>query len=147
MRATELKRPLEEIRETFAAAGLTVPAKDIADVLAYIDAQGDRDIDHLMAEIKLKLDPAAHKHLLCAKHLKALRSAKFIEADFKAALEALRSDKAAEKGDVHQIAKDYGVIRINGKSRETYLESLDKYFYWALYNRDADEMAKRATPW
>jgi hypothetical protein len=147
MRATELMRPLEEIRETFIAAGLAVPAKEIADVISVLEAHGDRKLDEILQEISARLDPAAQRQLVCAKHVKALRAAKFDEPTFRRALESLRGDKSADKADVLQIAKDYGVIRMSGKSRDGYLESIDKYFYWALYNRDADEMAKRATPW
>ncbi len=113
----------------------------------YIDLHGDRDLDELLEEIREKLDPAIRKHQDINRYVERLKSAGHDEAKFHAALQLIKNDKAIDKDDVLQIARTYGVIRISGKSKPSYIESLDKHFCWRLYNRDADEMAKRATPW
>ena len=150
MRADQLSKTLLEIKGIFSAAGLPAIEKDVATLAEYIGQQGDRDVDHVLAEIKAKLDPAAKPAVgsgQIAGHIEALKNAGLDEARFRSALGSLRADKALDKQDVLQVLQGFGVIRINGKSRDAYLESLDKHFYWLLYNRDADAMAERATPW
>ena len=147
MRANELKDSLFEIRDIFASAGISAAENDVARLAEYIEQQGDRDLDEVLAEIREKLDPSAGKRKICSRHVENLKSAGLDESRFHAALKNLRDDKVLDKNDILQILKDYGVIRIGGKSRDSFLESLDKHFYWLLYNRDADAMAKRATPW
>lgn len=147
MQASELKKPLLEAKETLEAAGAILAAKDIGGLLDLIDSQADVELDQFLLHVQRQLDPSAHKSVLRTLHVSALRNALLDEAKFKLAMNALRAEKALDKTDVLSVAKNYGVIRIAGKSRDGYLESIEKYFYWALYNRDADEMAKRATPW
>ena len=147
MRAEQLKVALDEIREIFAAAGLATATSDFARLAAYVEKQGDRDLDDVLSEIREKLDPTASKRVAVAQHVGRLTQAGLDEPKFRSALSQLRTDLTLDKQDVLQVLKDYGVIRISGKSRDDLLESLDKYFYWLLYNRDADAMAKRATPW
>ncbi len=147
MRADELKVSLSEIREIFAAAGVAAAEKDIALLTEYIEQQGLRELDEVLAEISEKLDPSLALRAQISRHVENLKRAGLDEPQFRAALSALREDKSLDKHSILNILKDYGVIRIGGKSREAYIESLDKHFYWLLYNRDADAMAKRATPW
>jgi ribosomal protein L12E/L44/L45/RPP1/RPP2 len=147
MRADRLIRAIQDIRSILGAAGATAAETDFEKLEEFIDGHGDRDLDELLGEVRAKLDPAQKKQGAIAQHLDRLKSAGFDEAKFHAALQAIKNDKALDKDDVLQIAKAYGVIRISGKSKPSYIESIDKYFYWRLYNRDADEMAKRATPW
>lgn len=147
MRADRLKHSIQEIRSILAAAGAAAAEADFGKLEEYIERNGDRDLDELLSEMHGKLDPAQSKQEVIAQHLDRLKSAGLDEAKFRSALQAIKSEKTFGKDDVFQIAKAYGVIRISGKSKASYIESIDKHFYWRLYNRDADEMAKRATPW
>ena len=147
MRAEQLKDVLDEVKSIFSAAGVTAVEKDIALLADYVASHGSRELDDVFAEMRDRLDPAGKKKLASLRHIQALRDAGMDEARFSEALTAIKSDRTLDKGDIAQLAKDYGVIRINAKSRDACIESIDKYFYWSLYNRDADEMAKRATPW
>jgi hypothetical protein len=147
MRADRLKHGIQEIRSILSAAGAASAETDFAKLEEFFDHHGDRDLDELLVEIRAKLDPVSKKQDIIARHLDRLKSAGFDESKFHAVLQAIKNDKTFDKDDVLQIAKAYGVIRISGKSKASYIESIDKHFYWRLYNRDADEMAKRATPW
>ena len=147
MRADQLKNNLLEIKGIFSAAGVALAENDVAKLAEYFERQGERDLDEVLEEITAKLDPTVGRRLAIAAHIEALKMAALDETRFQAALNALRTDRSLDKLDVLQVLQGYGVIRISGKSRDAYLESLDKHFYWLLYNRDADAMAQRATPW
>ena len=113
----------------------------------FVEENGDREVEELIAEIAAKLDPSTAKAIAFANHLAELQKAELDEAKFKQALSALRSNKAMDADAMLQIGKKYGVIRFGGKSRSAVLEALEKHFYWMLNNRDTDAMARRATPW
>jgi glycosyltransferase A (GT-A) superfamily protein (DUF2064 family) len=147
MRASELKTALCEIQDIFAASGSASVANAVGEFATFIDQQGDRDLDEVVAEIAEKLDPVARKQLVIARHVKRLKQSNLVEAAFQEALAVIRADKALDAADVLKIAKDFGVIRIGGKTRAAVIESIDKHFYWLVINRDADAMAQRATPW
>ncbi|MFY9642872.1 MAG: hypothetical protein WCD20_20405 [Rhodomicrobium sp.] len=147
MRADRLKHAIQDIRSILGSAGATAAETDFAKLEEFIELNGDRDLDELLAEVRAKLDPAQKKQEAIAQYLDKLQSSGFDEAKFHGALQAIKNDKTFDKDDVLLIAKAYGVIRISGKSKSSYIESIDKHFFWRLYNRDADEMAKRATPW
>lgn len=146
MRAEQLRDAVQEIQELFAAAGVTAH-KELASLAEFIDARSGQTVEELVAEIRAKLDPAHGKRLLIAQHVASLKQAGASEQAFLVALEKLQTDKAVEKDDMLQVLKDYGVIRNSGNSRKAYVEALRKHFYWLQYNRDADALAKRATPW
>lgn len=147
MLSTQLSKTIQEIKKIFSAAGVPAAESDFQQLAAYIEQKGDKEIDALFDEIRVNLDPSSRKKLLLNQHLTALRAAELEPTTFKSALDALSRDSILDKNDVLQVAKAYGVIRIAGKSKASYVESIDKHFYWMLYNRDADAMAKRATPW
>lgn len=147
MRIEDLEKALQEIRAIFAASGDKKSEADLTLLVDYIHRQANRDLPDVLREIREKLDPKAAHRIAVAQHVSDLREAGLDEAKFRPALADLKTDKAMDKKDVLEIATEYGVIRITGKSRDSYIDSIEKHFYWALYNRDADAMAKRATPW
>lgn len=147
MRTDELKTALLELREIFAASGDSKSEGDLTKLAEYFERQSNRDLAEVLREIRDKLDPSSARRIAIAHHVDQLREAGFEEAKFRLALAELKVDKALDKNDILKIATEYGVIRISGKSRDSYLESIEKHFYWVLYNHDADAMAKRATPW
>jgi hypothetical protein len=147
MRAEQLKLALLEIKGLFTAAGVAAVEKDMDTIADYVGRDGSRNVDQLISEIRAKLDPSVSKAVRIAQHVASLKEAGLQEQSFHAAIDGLRMDKSMDKTDVLKVLQAFGVIRINGKSRESYIESLDKHFYWLLYNRDADAMAQRATPW
>lgn len=84
---------------------------------------------------------------LPASYADQLKAADFDESAFKAVLADLAQDASIKKAEAAEIARDYGVIRLETRSKAAIMESIEKHFYWMLYNREANEMAKRATPW
>jgi hypothetical protein len=147
MKTSEIKRPLIEAKEVLAAGGALAAAKDIDALLTLVDDHADMDFDQFLVKVKHKLDPAALRAPLRSAYVKMLQDAKLDEVLFTTVLSKLTSDEQLDKTDILAIAKDYGVIRITGKSKAAYLDSIERYFHWMLYNEDANDMARRATPW
>lgn len=69
------------------------------------------------------------------------------EAEFKTALGEIAGMASVKKSKALEIAKRYGVIRIDAKSRASIIGSIETHFFWSLYQRDANAVAKRVTPW
>ncbi len=122
MRADQLKASIKEIRDIFSAAGSAAAEADFERLEKYIDLHGNRDLDDLLSEISAKLDPALYKKQAVSRYVDKLKSAGFDESKFKAALQSIKEDKTMDKNDTLQIAKFFGVIRISGRSKPSYLE-------------------------
>lgn len=146
MQARQLSDTLNELRDILVAAGVKDADLEVGGLARWIGEQGG-SAEEAVAKIAQALDPAQQRRVAVLRHVGALTSAGFDEGAFKGAFAQLSADKQVGKDEMLDVAKALGVIRIEGKSRKSYLESIEKYFYWALYNRDANEMARRATPW
>jgi hypothetical protein len=147
MKTGDIKKPLIEAQEMLAAAGSLAAAQDIGELLSLVDDYADMEFDQFLGRVQHKLDPAALRVSIRSAYAKTLLDAKLDEAAFAIAMSKISSDPQLGKDDVLAIAKEYGVIRVVGKSKATYIDSIERYFHWMLYNQDANEMAKRATPW
>lgn len=145
MRVSELRSAIEGIRRLFDAGGAASAGKDLGKVSELLSAQNDRDLDDYLGEVKVKLAPPPPPS--AELHLARLKDAGFDESRFNAALASLRADKKLSKPTLEALASDYGVIRLSKNSKPAIIESIEKHFYWTLNNRDADALARRATPW
>jgi hypothetical protein len=147
MRLKELQSALAEIRDVFAAGGSSTAERDLDAVLSLLASEPDRDLGAYLAEIRNVLNGKRHPSSSASELAATLIAAGLDEEKFKTALATISADQAIGKQEMLDLAKTYGVIRLNARSRSTILESIEKHFYWMLINRDADNMAKRATPW
>lgn len=143
MRVGELSVILDEVARLLASGGGASAARDLEKLRALLEQHSDRDLGDYLSEIEHKLDPVSR----AAVHIARLKEAELDERRFEVALERMRADDAISKDAAIAVAKGYGVIRLTTRSRSTVIESIDKHFHWMLYNRDADALAKRATPW
>ncbi len=145
MRVNEIKAAIENVRSILAAGGASAAERDLSKLVKLLAEQGDRDHDEYVAEVQATLASGGKPDLnaIAAR----LAAAGDSEAAFKTVLAEIESSTAIKKAEALDIAKSYGVVRINERSKASIIESIDKHFYWMLYQRDADAMAKRATPW
>lgn len=144
MRVNELKEAIENVRAVLAAGGAGTAERDLARLIDLLAAQGDKDLDTYISEVKAVLDPKGPDVGL---FIARLKSAGDDEKVFKSTLDEIAKAPAIKKPEALKIAQGYGVIRLNERSKASIVESIEKHFYWSLYQRDADAMAKRATPW
>jgi hypothetical protein len=79
--------------------------------------------------------------------LDALHDAGIAEQAFLRAFDDLRNDHAIKKPDLIKIAEAYVGFVEKKSSVERIFDAIKTRFYGKLYDHDANEMAKRATPW
>jgi hypothetical protein len=144
MRVEEIKTAIENLRDILAAGGAKSAEADLSRLIELLAAQGDKDLDQYVNEVRGILEP---KPECVDSFVGRLKSAREDEGLFKAALADIAKAKLIKKPEAVEIAKRYGVIRIDQKSKASVIASIEKYFYWMLYQRDAGAMAQRATPW
>lgn len=147
MRVRELQSALAEIKGVFAAAGASAAERDLEAVLSLLADEGDRDLEAYLKEVREQLGGSPRRESSVSDLTARLIAAGLDEAKFKVVLSQIVQDATLGKAEVQDIAKQYGVIRLNTRSRAAIIESIEKHFYWMLINHDADAMAKRATPW
>lgn len=144
MRVSEIREAIENLRPVLAAGGGYAAERELAKLVAMLASHDNRDLDELIAEIKRSIEAAKPDSSFFVSRLQAAGDD---EARFKSALAEVAAAATIKKPEALDIAQRYGVIRIDQRSRASIIESIEKHFYWALYQRDADAMAKRATPW
>lgn len=144
MRVNEIREAIENLRPVLAAGGAGAAERELAKLVELLGTHDDRDLDEFIAEIRSSIEAAKPDPSIFVNRLVAAGDD---EARFKSALAEVAAAATVKKPEALDIAKRYGVIRIDTKSRASIIESIEKHFYWMLYQRDADAMAKRATPW
>ena len=80
-------------------------------------------------------------------HLRSLITAGLIEDKFVQAFVQLECDKSLKRADLLWIATEFKARAPSSASGPKILQAIKGAFYERLYDRDADTMAKRATPW
>jgi predicted lipid-binding transport protein (Tim44 family) len=68
------------------------------------------------------------------------------EKDFRDAFARLATDKSAGVESVKKVAERLG-IKSKLPTRKAALKAIEQHYYEKQYEKDADAMAKRATPW
>ena len=145
MRGHRLREILQDIQHALRVGGGAKQA-DALDRLSKALATRDADnIEAISASIAGALDGAAASRW--QRHAEALKKAGYDEQLFQLAFASLQKDKTLKKADIAQIASDYGVRAGSKTSADKLLHAIRGSFFERLYNRDADEMAKRARPW
>lgn len=145
MRGHGLRAILHDIQSVLSAGGATAQAKAVVQLSDALKPSDEKEVADIAASVGAAV--AAASAPAWQKHASALRAAGLDEAKFQQAFLGVSGDKSLKKSDVAAIAKDYG-LRVEAKaSTARLLEQVKGAFYEKLYERDANTMAKRATPW
>lgn len=64
-----------------------------------------------------------------------------------AILAEIADDPSVDTAAVRAIAEELDVIRVSGRSKTSLIDNILSHYIWLLYQRDANAMARRATPW
>lgn len=145
MRGQHLRELLAKVTETLHASGAPKQGQafgELTDALEQFDALELKAVfDQVEASAASAVAPA------WLGHLDALKAAELDEKMFLEAISALEEDKSIKKSDLVKIVAEY----VGSVDRKVGVEGLHRAirsrFYNALNARDANEMAKRATPW
>ena len=145
MRGHGLRALLQDIREAVSASGGSAQARalgQLSDVFEDLDTQ---EVSVIAASIEGSIADASIPPWL--KHAKALKAAELDERLFKLAFASVENDRSMKKADLASLAKELGVRAEANMSGTKILQKIKGWFYEKLYERDANQMAKRATPW
>jgi hypothetical protein len=145
MHVKDLRAALQEIEEVFSTAGVKAVQKDLASILELLGDNDNMDLSEFLEELRRNLPGPAP--VPSAEWLRRLNEAGLEEAAFLKTLTEL-STSACSKVELRAIAEKYTGSEFKAKdSKPVLLEAIKSEFYGRLYERDADKIAKRATPW
>jgi glycerol-3-phosphate O-acyltransferase len=145
MRGHDLREILADIRNAVGSTGGTKYAEAIAATEAAIAPQDNVQLEQLIANVDAAVASLTKPAWQC--RLDELREAGLAEQAFLRALDDLRNDHAIKKPDLLKIAESYVGYVEKKLSTDRLLDAIKTRFYGKLYDYDANEMAKRATPW
>jgi hypothetical protein len=145
MRGHELRDILADIRKAVGSAGGTKYAEAIGATEAAIAVHDNVPIDDVIANVDAAV--ASLTKPAWQARLDELRGAGIAEQAFLRAFDELRNDHTIKKPDLIKIAEAYVGFVEKKSSVERLLDAIKTRFYGKLYDHDANEMAKRATPW
>jgi hypothetical protein len=145
VRGQNLREILTHIGKAVGVAGASKHADAISSIS---DALADHDEDHVDAVVEHVAEKVASLTLpTWQRRLDEIKAAGISEAKFLSAFDALMLDKSLKKNDIVKIAEAYVGFVDKKHSVDRVLDSIKTRFYGKLYDHDANEMAKRATPW
>ena len=145
MRGHQLREILGDIRSAISGSGGTKQAEALDKLQAALT-----DFDQApSSEIISHLDKTVTGLTQSAWEVKLaqLQSAGLNESEFLIIVEELSTDKTIKKADLLKIAQAYVGYADKKASADKLISAIKTRFYGKIYDRDADEMAKRATPW
>ncbi|HXE86509.1 MAG TPA: hypothetical protein VN524_06885 [Hyphomicrobiaceae bacterium] len=146
MRVRDLRGLLRDLERIFGVSGAKTQqdaVANVADALPH-DRGQEQDLAVYLKKVEEELaDDAAPPS---AKYVRRLREAGLAEDAFLAALNSIEADKRIKKADLLAIAQAYTGSADRKASVRSLLKQMRAHFYTKLYERDANELAKRAKP-
>ena len=145
MRGNGLRAILQDIQSALTAGGGAAQAKALEKLSQSFETQDAASVSDIASSVEATITEASLPSW--QKHARALKAAGLDEREFSRAFAAIANDKSLKKSDLAEIAKEYEV-RVGPKlTSEKIADKIRGAFYEKLYERDANAMAKRATPW
>lgn len=145
MRGHQLREILSDIRDALAGSGVTKQAEALDRIQAALASLDQAPTTEVMARVDAGVEDLTQP--VWKEQLVRLNAAGLNEAEFLRALEQLGNDKSVKKADLVQIAQGYVGYADKKASAPKLIDAIKTRFYGKIYDRDADAMAKRATPW
>ena len=144
MRHEELRKAINEIRDVLLAAGRQDVGQSLTDLFDRLDDGQDASPDEMVKRLRAAVDqmgiPAP------ARYSARLAEIGLEEAAFASLLDEIANDPSLKKADMQAILRAYTGRHDKRSSLAQLKEDLKRAFYTKLYDRDAQEMANRATP-
>lgn len=155
MKANELKDALRDLASVLQSGGAKQGAEDLRAVSKRLNGDetlsAKHAIDALEAELTAPASDSAKPEagppkLATQRHLKALNEAGLDAGAFKAAFDAVTTDRTLLKDDVIALMKNYASAHIRAKTKKAALEEIKREFSRRQYDNNTREQA-RTTPW
>jgi hypothetical protein len=135
MRVRDLRKIVQDIARVFEVAGATKQHAAISKVVAALQPHDGRALDAYLDAVEGQLSYA-----------RRLKDAGLTERKFIAVFTSLEADKKIKKPELIKIAEEYTGSADHTATAKKLLKHIKTHFYAKLYERDANELAKRATP-
>jgi hypothetical protein len=145
MHVKDLRAALQEIEEIFAAAGARALQEDLSSVIELLAEKDELELPAFLEVLKNTLSGRLPD--TPNEWLRRLSEVELNEAVFLKVFSEL-AEAPCTKAQLVSIAESYTGTKVKSKqSKRDLLEAIKSEFYGRLYDRDADKIAERATPW
>jgi len=159
MKVGDLKKSLEDMAAILEVGGTKTARDDMASILSLLEGAEDQELDEFLASLEKRMAEALKKTRARSRASRAqkvddelvshyagrLKAAEMDEASFKAIAAELKNDPRVRKAELAAIAREYDALP--AKTVAGLHKAIQTRFYERIYDRDATEMARRATPW
>ena len=145
MRGQQLREVLTDMRDVASASGGTKQSQALDELQAAFSVFDDLAVADVVAHVEAVV--GALSQPAWEAKLAMLRQAELSEPSFVRALDGIANDKSLKKNDLVKIVEGYVGYADKKASNSKLIDALRVRFFGKMYDRDADEMAKRATPW
>jgi hypothetical protein len=135
MRVRDLRKIVQDIARVFEVSGATKQYTAISKVEAALQPHDGQYLDTYLDGVEGQLS-----------YLRRLKDAGLAEHKFTAVFASLEADKKLKKPELIKIAEGYTGSADRKANAKKLLKHIKTHFYAMLYERDANELAKRATP-
>lgn len=145
MRGQQLRELLSVLRRTAGATGSAQHEVALSKLEEAIVPHDELELGEVLASV----ESAANQTVapIWEQHLLRMLAAGLDEPAFLRALAQLEDDTKVKKADLQKITERYVGLADKKANAEKLLNAIKTEFYAKVYARDANEMAKRATPW
>ena len=156
MKVHELRSALVELETLFEVGGTKAIKTDLASLIKFLESADDMPVEEFFAELEAELKnisihPRSSRQAVVLNekavsfYCDELEKSYDDEAKFISILNELNSDSRIRKIELSKIAERFGDS--SAKTVSKMLQSIKTHYYEKIYDRDANAMARRATPW
>jgi hypothetical protein len=144
MRVRDLRTILRDIQRVFKASGAKTQEAAFSKLSATLQSHDNRDLDACLKAVEDEIQAASLPP--STPYLRRLDEIGLDERAFKDLIEDLESDRSLAKTDLVTIVERYTGSADRRGTVKKLIRQLRSHFFAKLYERDANELAKRATP-
>jgi hypothetical protein len=144
MRVRDLREVLRDIQRVFRASGAKAQETAFSKLSASLQGQDNRDLEACLKAVEDEIHAASLPP--STRYLRRLDEIGLDERAFKDFIENLESDRSLAKTDFVTIVERYTGSADRRGTVKKLIKQLKSHFFAKLYERDANELAKRATP-
>jgi hypothetical protein len=144
MRVRDLRAVLKDIQRVFKISGAKTQETAFAKLSATLQGQDGQDLDSCLKAVEDEIQEASLPRVTT--YLRRLGDIGLDEQAFRDFLEKLEKDRSLAKSDLITIVERYTGSADRRGTVKKLVKQLRSHFYAKLYERDANELAKRATP-
>jgi hypothetical protein len=145
MRVRDLRLVIDEVRRIFTVSGAKSQESGLAQVSAALEQHDDQALDAYLEQVRQSA-PSSLASPRVAESTRRLAEASLDEGLFLKVLADLNADKSLKKADLQKIVEAYTGSFDSRANASKLIDAIRRAFYKKLYERDARELARRATP-